>query len=284
MWKDSYLIGNEKIDNQHRELLKNAEILMESFENLDEAEYKKFFSGSLGFLKDYVVNHFRDEEEYARYVGYADAERHKALHDKLTQDVLSYEGEFADTDFSQPVIERFLGFIYTWITYHVADEDQLIPKGVATEAKTVSADEIIYEFVNKVSQVLGVVAGIPEQEIRREFNSAARLLPIARFRVCMTGYSRAGVEFAFSKGFAIGVFKGITGIESREISEIIYSALSELSNILGSRFAEILTASGEVCLSEKPIKADSDIHETDIMQRILLDTRLGGMEVIIFNK
>ena len=61
MWKDSYRLGVERIDQQHMELFRMTEDLVNAVKaGAGVEEYQK----ALGFLKDYVVYHFRDEEAY----------------------------------------------------------------------------------------------------------------------------------------------------------------------------------------------------------------------------
>ena len=61
MWKDSYRLGVDQIDTQHRELFRmTAELVSASKGTATEEDCQK----ALGFLKDYVIRHFRDEEAY----------------------------------------------------------------------------------------------------------------------------------------------------------------------------------------------------------------------------
>lgn len=60
MWKDSYQIGAPRIDEQHKELFRVTEELVGAAQNGITAEACRKV---IGFLKEYVVFHFRDEEE-----------------------------------------------------------------------------------------------------------------------------------------------------------------------------------------------------------------------------
>ena len=63
------------------------ELLMAVTVNASAEVYKKI----LGFLKEYVVYHFRDEEAYQQSIGYAGFEAHQREHQQFTQTVLAYE-------------------------------------------------------------------------------------------------------------------------------------------------------------------------------------------------
>ena len=96
MWKDSYRLGVERIDEQHIELFRMTEDLVNAVKNRATAEvYQK----ALGFLKDYVIYHFRDEEAYQESIHYCDSEAHKQEHRQFTQTVLDYERRLTEHGF-----------------------------------------------------------------------------------------------------------------------------------------------------------------------------------------
>lgn len=68
MWKESYRLGVDRIDEQHIELFRMTEELIRAIERRASTEaYQK----ALGFLKDYVIYHFADEEQYQAPIGYS---------------------------------------------------------------------------------------------------------------------------------------------------------------------------------------------------------------------
>ena len=58
-WDDELSLGLEEIDNQHRELFRRMETLLEACVAGKAAEE---VIGMLAFLDDYVAVHFRTEE------------------------------------------------------------------------------------------------------------------------------------------------------------------------------------------------------------------------------
>ena len=65
MWKDSYRLGVERIDHQHMELFRMTEDLVNT---VQEGANAQTCQRVLGFLKDYVIYHFRDEAGPVRLV------------------------------------------------------------------------------------------------------------------------------------------------------------------------------------------------------------------------
>ena len=127
MWKDEYLIGNELIDNQHKALFLNAtDNLLQAICNPGEYMERHNIVNSLNFLKEYAVQHFRDEEEFQLSIGYPGYKEHKAQHVKLAEDVMKYEKILVQSDFAHINVKKFLAFVLRWLMVHVSQEDKLI--------------------------------------------------------------------------------------------------------------------------------------------------------------
>ena len=75
---DSLVTGHELIDQQHRELLRRADVLVNSQRAAMESQ--SFFE-TLDFLRTYMVFHFSREEELMREIGYDHLADHMRNHD-----------------------------------------------------------------------------------------------------------------------------------------------------------------------------------------------------------
>lgn len=98
MWKESYGIGVEIIDSQHKQLFEMVENLMRIV-NKQQEEVKSESIKAVAFLKDYVVRHFADEEEYQISLNYEGYEKHKRIHEGFIETVLDFERRMLQTDF-----------------------------------------------------------------------------------------------------------------------------------------------------------------------------------------
>jgi len=79
-WSDSYELGIKKIDKQHKQLF----ILVERLETLkDDRYFREEMRNILYEFREYMVVHFRDEEEYMEGIGFPELQRHKELHKKI---------------------------------------------------------------------------------------------------------------------------------------------------------------------------------------------------------
>lgn len=74
--------GNSIIDNEHRELLKAVNALLEA---CGEGKGREKMSETMKFLTDYVNRHFAHEEQLQKQSGYPGYEAHRAFHEKYKQ-------------------------------------------------------------------------------------------------------------------------------------------------------------------------------------------------------
>ena len=118
MWKDSYRLGVERIDEQHKELFRMTEDLVNAVQRgASVTEYQK----ALEFLKDYVIYHFRDEEAYQASIQYEGLAAHQAEHRQFTQTVQQYEKRLTENGFEEKTMKDLAGTVTAWLIYHVVE-------------------------------------------------------------------------------------------------------------------------------------------------------------------
>jgi len=251
--------------------------------------FKEHCFEHLMFLKSYAEKHFNDEESYLRSINYPDFDSHKKLHTKLAVDVLRFEKELMASDFSPLDLKKFMGFVVTWLTYHVAGEDRKFSKAdepivpVKTEqSKVIGVDEFIKHFAMATIQVLKTVTGLMYQDISIDIRGDKFVNPEICFRACMNSKFNKCIGIKYSGEIAAGVFKSITGTDACEINEIIISSLSELSSIISSRFAGVVSSYGIPCDVESPLQVPADDIPASI-DRFIAETRIGSLEIILFD-
>jgi len=134
LWDDDFSIGVDHIDTQHKALFTCAvENLLDIIHTPELFRHKYRCVNSIKFLKGYVVQHFKDEEEYQESIGYPGLAAHRQQHIRLAGDVAKYEKLLVENDFSLPVVKRFLAFVVYWLTQHVAEDDRKIGEYNATK-------------------------------------------------------------------------------------------------------------------------------------------------------
>ncbi|OCL28099.1 chemotaxis protein [Orenia metallireducens] len=120
-WDDSYSVGIEAIDKQHKQLFNIVNDLI-SANKLNKG--KKEIGKVLNFLADYTVKHFKDEEKLQQDSGYPDYESHKELHDKFLEDAVNFKERFDKGQIDTATMMDFNKTITRWLVQHVRGIDQ----------------------------------------------------------------------------------------------------------------------------------------------------------------
>lgn len=127
LWKDKYELGVPLIDAQHKELFQRVDDFMQVLRSSASWEDKvQGVNETLEFMKNYVVEHFRDEEAYQASIGYPNYEDHKKIHSDMVNYVVQVSQEYEKSGFDEQLIQQFAGKLLAWLINHVASEDQRI--------------------------------------------------------------------------------------------------------------------------------------------------------------
>ena len=127
LWKDNYELGVPHIDEQHKELFRRVESFLQVLRSKNRWEEKiPKLNETLEFMKRYVVEHFRDEEEYQRSIDYPGYEFHKQLHDDMVNYVGEVSKRYEQSNNNEQLMQEFGGRLLAWLINHVAAEDQRI--------------------------------------------------------------------------------------------------------------------------------------------------------------
>ena len=127
LWKDKYELGVSLVDEQHKELFRRVDTFMQTLRSSSSWEDKvQGVNETLEFMKNYVVEHFRDEEAYQKKIGYPDYENHKKIHADMVNYVVQVSREYEQSGFDEKLMQQFGGKLLAWLINHVAAEDQRI--------------------------------------------------------------------------------------------------------------------------------------------------------------
>lgn len=124
--KEEYLLGIEPIDSQHRKLLELTEevycLLKDENMLFKCADIRKI----LGGIKEYTLQHFRDEEEYMKSVGYQDLEGHRLQHAEFARKVNEFEEHVKRLNIGTQdnMILELLDYLGNWLEKHICEEDK----------------------------------------------------------------------------------------------------------------------------------------------------------------
>lgn len=123
--KEEYLVGVEMIDKQHEELfnIANEAYLLVK----DEFVADKFddIVAIIKRLKEYTIQHFRDEEAYMLSIRHKKLFSQKAEHEEFIEKINEIDFENMDRNQTQTLLD-ILEFLNDWLVHHILEKDKLI--------------------------------------------------------------------------------------------------------------------------------------------------------------
>lgn len=119
-WDESYAVGEEKIDSQHKSLF---QFINKLNEDIVAGKPPAAFEHSLQFLADYAKSHFCYEEScMARYHCPA-AQKNKEAHREFLEFYCAYEKKIKREGYIPRNIAELHHFIEDWIVRHIQKVD-----------------------------------------------------------------------------------------------------------------------------------------------------------------
>lgn len=120
-WKDSYLIGIEHLDYQHKKLFELVNLF---FETAETTQCQELVGPVLGGLLTYTKFHFSAEEEEMRELDYPDLASHRSQHRRLRDYVqLQIDRLNANQEIDR---ESLKDVLKKWLTEHIPIQDAKI--------------------------------------------------------------------------------------------------------------------------------------------------------------
>jgi hemerythrin len=107
IWKETLSVGVNEIDNQHKELFKRINNLLDA---CTQGKGREEIKRTMGFLSDYVISHFGIEEELMNRYNYPDYASHRERHEK-------FKKEFAEL--KMKIEKEVTGLLTTLGTNHL---------------------------------------------------------------------------------------------------------------------------------------------------------------------
>lgn len=127
-WDASYATGVEAIDQQHQELFGRVSQLLEA---MQAGRGRERVGEILGFLGEYVVEHFRLEEGLMARHAYPAAASHRAEHAELTATFAELRKRFEAEGPSPALAISLNNKIGGWLVRHVLATDKALGEFVA---------------------------------------------------------------------------------------------------------------------------------------------------------
>jgi hemerythrin len=118
-WDQKLSVGIMQIDTQHKKLVS---MINEMYQAMSEGKGNDAVGKVVNDLIAYTRTHFAAEEKLMQSNGYPDYNAHKAVHDKMTQQVLQIQEDF--TAGRVALSTKLATFLKDWLVKHIMGTDQ----------------------------------------------------------------------------------------------------------------------------------------------------------------
>jgi hemerythrin len=119
-WTSDLAVGVKEIDNQHKELFRTVNSLLEA---MNKGNGKEEVRKVIGFLEGYVVKHFNTEEEFMTRYGYLNYAAHKSEHLIFVREFTGMKRELENGVTASAVL-KIHRRVADWLIDHVAGTDK----------------------------------------------------------------------------------------------------------------------------------------------------------------
>ncbi|MDR2519203.1 MAG: bacteriohemerythrin [Spirochaetaceae bacterium] len=116
IWNPTLETHVAKIDEQHQELFRQADILV------DPAKHGRI-SDMLKFLGEYVILHFRDEQKLQENSKYPKYEAHKQFHTEFLATFREMNQQYSATG-DKKIIQDISNLVINWLRDHIMVHDK----------------------------------------------------------------------------------------------------------------------------------------------------------------
>lgn len=131
VWRPAMSTGLNWQDEQHKEIFRRIDLLLEAMEqNKGSSEVKEL----LRFLNSYSLKHFSDEEAYMDAHNCRTCERHKECHEVFRTNLSEIMSMYEHHGASTMVVLKLQTWLRDWLITHILDVDKKMVAVLSPEA------------------------------------------------------------------------------------------------------------------------------------------------------
>lgn len=120
-WDDTFSIGNEKLDSQHKKWITLYNRLDSLMQQSSHEELVQAKAEVLKEMSDYVDYHFDYEEEYMRSVNFPEIDKHWRMHKDFRTKMYSVYRQHLDGNLV--LNSEVMDMIHNWLIDHIIKQD-----------------------------------------------------------------------------------------------------------------------------------------------------------------
>lgn len=122
-WTEDLAVGSKEIDDQHKELFRMINQMLEA---CNQGKGKEVLEEILGFLEKYVVTHFGTEERLMQQYNYPDYPSHKNHHEQFIKSFMDLKKEMTTTGPGTHIVIMTNRTVVGWLNSHIRNVDKLL--------------------------------------------------------------------------------------------------------------------------------------------------------------
>ena len=283
-WSKNYLMGIDKLDEEHKELFRiSDQIYNKVMERGDDAKYRLFLMNeTLEYMLRYFKRHAKSEEIYMREIGYAGYEFHKMLHDELYNMLLKKKADIVKrNECSKKEIAELVGDGIGWLLEHIITEDMaIVGKGIsAISSYNSDFEEQLKNVINtNLISFLNVTANV--KIINRNYQGEDFGKVICQKMVYNLGSRQIVVISGIEKTFLIRVAEMIYGTDIEDEMDLVFYSMQTFGahfwRSIGQYFVgnhDLLSLSSNSFIIARSIPEELDMLKPE--KSLLFDSDMG---------
>lgn len=235
LWKDSYQIGEKEIDLQHYQLFQKISRLLEISQDGDSQQKKDECQDLVDYLIFYTLEHFETEEALQKRIGYVSYAQHARIHAKFKNTAFVYHKKIHE-EYSDELLQNFVGTLLTWLVTHVCGCDQKIMKGepLKSDYSSLRAEVLVPTVLKNIfTDLYDIQIGEVKPCMYKGYVEGRILIRT----VAIAGEKKYSFVYGLSAELVTALYRGISGMEignMDHLTELESSALTELGDIITS--------------------------------------------------
>jgi len=122
-WEDEFSVGVQSIDNQHKELFR---LINELLQAMKQGKASNITTQIIMDLEKYAIVHFQKEEFFFQRFNYKGAAEHIREHQLFIQKVATLKAEIKTGKIT--ITFELFNFLKDWIEHHIQEVDKAYSK------------------------------------------------------------------------------------------------------------------------------------------------------------
>lgn len=138
-WENSYSVYNAKVDEQHKKLFELAADVEKIWDRpVSKGEVKDLLAEFFNYMKE----HFHDEEQYMKMIGYPSLAEHQRIHKEIIQTMIDLIKDIKTTN---DLKEKLYAIAKKWLLEHILFEDMKVSQWRRESLSTGDGKEVEFE-------------------------------------------------------------------------------------------------------------------------------------------